>query len=79
MLLRITVAMLAKPRLLVVDDLDQVHDAARRQLVWDSLTGLAATGVTVIASVASAGEVQAMTWQKSPHVVRLTTGPQLDA
>lgn len=79
MLLRITVAMLAKPRLLVVDDLDQVHDAARRQLVWDSLTGLAATGVTVIASVASAGEVQAMTWQTSPRVVRLTTGPQLDA
>lgn len=79
MLLRITVAMTARPRLLVVDDLDQVHDAARRQIVWDRLAALAATGITVIASVASAGEVQAMTWATAPHVVRLATGPQLDA
>lgn len=79
MLLRVTVAMIAQPRLLLVDDLDQVHDAARRQIVWDRLAALTATGVTVIASVASAGEAQAMTWDTTPHVVRLATGPQLDA
>lgn len=79
MLLRITVALLAEPRVLVVDDLDQVHDAARRQIVWDRLAALSADGLTVLASVASAGEVQAMTWTAPPNVIRLATGPQLDA
>lgn len=78
MLLRIVVALLARPDLLVVDDLDQVHDTARRQIVWDRLAALASTGLTVIASVASSGEVDAMSWADEPHVVRLATGPQLD-
>lgn len=78
MLLRIVVALLAAPDLLVVDDLDQVHDTARRQIVWDRLAALASTGLTVVASVASAGEIDAMTWADEPRVVRLTTGPQLD-
>lgn len=78
MLLRIVVALLAGPELLVVDDLDQVHDTARRQIVWDRLAALAATGLTVVASVASAGEVDAMTWCYEPRVVRLATGPRLE-
>ncbi|GHG47436.1 hypothetical protein GCM10011331_08240 [Flavimobilis marinus] len=78
MLLRIAVALLAEPELLVVDDLDQVHDTARRQIVWDRLAALAAAGLTVVASVASAGEVDAMTWVREPRVVRLATGPQLE-
>ena len=83
MLLRIVVALTARPDLLVVDDLDQVHDTARRQIVWDRLAALttthptSATGLTVVASVASVGEVDAMTWAVEPRVVRLTTGPQL--
>jgi ABC-type branched-subunit amino acid transport system ATPase component len=79
MLLRIAIAMAQDPELLVVDDLDQVHDSARRQIVWERLEALAATGVTVIGSVASAGEVDAMRWTRTPLVVRLTTGPQLAA
>ncbi|WP_207204588.1 ATP-binding cassette domain-containing protein [Sanguibacter massiliensis] len=94
MLLRIVVALVAHPDVLVVDDLDQVHDTARRQIVWDRLAALTtattdptdptpstppAPGLTVIASVASAGEVDAMTWAARPRVVRLTTGPRLDA
>ncbi|MFF2620356.1 ATP-binding cassette domain-containing protein [Oerskovia jenensis] len=79
MLLRIAIAMAQDPELLVVDDLDQVHDSARRQIVWERLEALAATGVTVIGSVASAGEVDAMRWGRAPHVVRLATGPQLVA
>jgi len=79
MLLRIAIAMAQGPELLVVDDLDQVHDSARRQIVWERLEALAATGVTVIGSVASAGEVDAMRWGRAPHVVRLATGPQLVA
>lgn len=84
MLLRIVIALTARPELLVVDDLDQVHDTARRQIVWDRLAALTTAppttaGLTVVASVASAGEVDAMTWPVEPRVVRLTTGPQLSA
>lgn len=79
MLLRIAIAMAQDPELLVVDDLDQVHDSARRQIVWERLEALAAMGLTVIGSVASAGEVDAMRWGRTPHVVRLATGPQLVA
>ena len=44
LLLRIALAMAQQPRLLVVDDLDQVHDPARRALVRDRLDALTATG-----------------------------------
>jgi ABC-type multidrug transport system ATPase subunit len=53
LLLRVALAMAQAPRLLVVDDLDQVHDPARRQLVWDRLEKLADDGLTVIASSAA--------------------------
>jgi ABC-type branched-subunit amino acid transport system ATPase component len=53
MLLRITFAMAQRPELLVVDDVDQVHDSLRRQTVWTRLEAIAATGVTVVAAVAS--------------------------
>lgn len=76
MLLRIAIALLQEPQLLVVDDLDQVHDQARRQLVWERLESLSADGLTVIASVASENEVEAMTWENEPAVIHLTTGPQ---
>ena len=75
MLLRIMLALAQGPAMLVVDDLDQVHDSARRQLVWDRLEDIAATGVTVVGSVASAGEVAAMRWSTPPTEVALTTGP----
>lgn len=75
MLLRIALAMTQDPELLLVDDLDQVHDSARRQLVWDRLEALTESGVTVVGSVASAGEVAAMRWTRSPLTVSLTTGP----
>ena len=53
LLLRVGLAMAQAPRLLVVDDLDQVHDPARRELVWDRLEALAHDGLTVIASSAA--------------------------
>lgn len=53
LLLRVGLAMAQAPRLLVVDDLDQVHDPARRRLVWDRLEALADDGLTVIASSAA--------------------------
>lgn len=75
MLLRLTLAMLQRPELLVVDDVDQVHDSARRQLVWSRLEAIAASGTTVVASVASLDEVARFTWQRAPRQIFLATGP----
>jgi len=75
MLLRITLAMAQHPDLLLVDDVDQVHDSVRRQLVWSRLEALVRPGTTVIASVSSLGEAAAMSWTSSPHQFHLSTAP----
>jgi len=75
MLLRVTLALAQRPDLLVVDDVDQVHDSARRQTVWTRLEALTAAGTTVVASVASLDEVARMRWWGAPEVVNLATGP----
>ncbi|MGV8978782.1 MAG: ATP-binding cassette domain-containing protein [Cellulomonas sp.] len=75
MLLRLTLAMTQKPELLVVDDVDQVHDSVRRQTVWSRLEAISLTGTTVIASVASFDEVSRMHWDHRPEQVMLATGP----
>lgn len=75
MLLRITFAMAQQPALLVVDDVDQVHDSLRRQTVWTRLEAIAATGVTVVAAVASLDEVARMQWVRRPEQITLATGP----
>lgn len=75
MLLRVTLAMAQRPELLLVDDIDQVHDTARRQLVWDRLEALTEHGVTVVTSVASLDEVARVTWRTPPRQVFLATGP----
>ncbi|GAA3819700.1 ATP-binding cassette domain-containing protein [Cellulomonas soli] len=75
MLLRITFAMAQRPALLVVDDVDQVHDSLRRQTVWARLEAIAAQGVTVIAAVASLDEVARMGWVRRPEQITLATGP----
>lgn len=75
MLLRLTLAMAQHPELLVVDDVDQVHDWVRREVVWHRLEAIAATGVTVVAAIASIGEVAHMTWGTTPDQVTLATGP----
>jgi ABC-type molybdenum transport system ATPase subunit/photorepair protein PhrA len=75
MLLRLTLAIAQRPDLLVVDDVDQVHDSVRRQTVWSRLEAISATGTTVIASVASFDEVTRMRWARQPEQVMLATGP----
>ena len=75
MLLRITLAMVARPELLVVDDIDHVHDSTRRQTVWSALDRLRAGGVTVVAAVASLDEVTRMSWDRPPVQLTLATGP----
>jgi ABC-type multidrug transport system ATPase subunit len=75
MLLRLTLAMLQHPDLLVVDDVDQVHDGARRAFVWERLEAIAATGVAVVAAVASLDEVARFAWAVEPRSLFLATGP----
>lgn len=75
MLLRLTLAMAQRPELLVVDDVDQVHDSRRRQTVWSRLEAIAAAGTTVVASVASLDEVTRMDWAPRPQQITLATGP----
>ena len=75
MLLRLTLAMAQHPDLIVVDDVDQVHDSVRRQTVWSRLEAISAAGTTVIASVASFDEVARMRWDRRPEQVMLATGP----
>jgi len=78
LLVRIGLALVQQPDLLVVEDVDQVHDDERRQLVWSRLEALAADGLTVVASCASSDEVDRMRWTRTPTVVALATGPHLD-
>jgi ABC-type cobalamin/Fe3+-siderophores transport system ATPase subunit len=75
MLLRIALAMTQHPELLVVDDVDQVHDTERRRTVWTRLEALAADGLTVIATVASLDEAARVPWSTPPQLVTLATGP----
>jgi ABC-type Mn2+/Zn2+ transport system ATPase subunit len=75
MLLRVTLAMAQHPDLLVVDDVDQVHDSQRRQTVWTRLEAIAASGTTVVAAVASLDEVARMRWTTHPQQITLATGP----
>ncbi|WP_082570594.1 ATP-binding cassette domain-containing protein [Cellulomonas sp. Root485] len=69
LLLRIALAMAQRPRLLVVDDVDQVHDRARRRTVWDrldALAGNAGTDLTVVASCADPDEAVGTRWTVLP-------------
>jgi ABC-type cobalamin/Fe3+-siderophores transport system ATPase subunit len=66
LLLRIALAMAQRPGLLVVDDVDQVHDRTRRRLVWHRLEAIAGTGVTVVASCADPDEAAGTAWAVLP-------------
>lgn len=48
MLLRIALALIESPQMLVIDDFDELRSSADRQLVADRLTALAASGIRVV-------------------------------
>ncbi|UPO77729.1 ATP-binding cassette domain-containing protein [Arthrobacter sp. Helios] len=52
-LLRISLALLSGPRILFVDDIEQVHSAGARRLVWERLAAIAADGTAVVVGAAS--------------------------
>lgn len=73
LLFRLTLAMLSKPELIVVDDIDSLHDTDGRRRVWECLHGIADTGVTVVVAAAAAGELSRLGWAVLPQHVALPT------
>lgn len=71
LLLRIALAMLSKPELLVVDDIDALHDTDGRRRVWECLHGITDTGVTVVVAAATAGELSRLGWATLPNHIGL--------
>lgn len=69
--LRLALAMLSEPQLVVVDDIDALHDTDSRRLVWESLRALAEHGVTVIASASTDRELTRLGWDALPQHIAL--------
>lgn len=72
LLLRIALALLSKPELIVVDDIDALYDTDRRRRVWEALHGLADQGITVIVAAASASELSRLGWAQLPDHINLS-------
>lgn len=71
LLLRIALAMLSKPELLAVDDIDSLHDTDGRRRVWESLYEIASSGTTVIVAASSASELGRLGWASLPNHIAL--------
>lgn len=71
--LRLALAMLSRPELIVVDDIDSLHDTDGRRRVWESLRELSADGVTIVVSATSAGELARLGWDTLPTHLCLPT------
>jgi len=69
--LRLALAMLSSPELVVVDDVDSLHDLDGRRLVWESLRALTDSGVTVIAAASTAGDLSRLGWAELPNHIAL--------
>lgn len=67
--LRLALALLGGPDLVVVDDIDSLHDMDSRRLVWESLRALTGRGVTVVASAATAGDISRLGWETPPTCI----------
>lgn len=71
LLLRIALAMLSKPQLIVVDEIDQLHDLGERDLIWHRLEAIAASGLTVVTAASGAAELDRVRWTRPPLHVAL--------
>ena len=71
LLLRIALAMMSKPRIIAVDQIDQLLDTAERDLVWQRLRALADGGLTVITATAGQSEPRRIEWDVAPTIVHL--------
>lgn len=77
LLLRITIALIASPELLIVDDVDQVRDDVRRAVAWERLRALTATGLTIVTSAASLDEPDRFPAMSPDTVIELNPSTQL--
>lgn len=73
LLLRIALALLSEPELIVVDDIDSLYDTDGRRRVWEALHGLTDHGLTVIVAAASASELSRLGWAQLPDHIDLST------
>ncbi|MGL5406259.1 MAG: ATP-binding cassette domain-containing protein [Propionibacteriaceae bacterium] len=62
LLLRIALAMLSGPELVVIDEIDELKDLTSRDQVWDVLHRLAQQGTTVVVSAHSSQELTRLPW-----------------
>lgn len=80
LLLRIALALASKPDLIAVDSIDQLHAVDERDVVWERLRAIAASGVTVVASCTSFREVRRHDWAaQAAHLDLSTTASVTDA
>jgi ABC-type branched-subunit amino acid transport system ATPase component len=72
MLLRVTLAMLSQPRILFVDQIEQLQSPTSRRIVWERLGDIAANGTAVVVA-ATAAEPELWTGLVArPTVITLT-------
>lgn len=76
-LLRITLAMMNQPKLLLVDDLAQLGSTSSRAIVWERLAALAADSTTVVVTASSLDTALWEALEIEPHIIDLAehTGP----
>lgn len=71
-LLRLALAMMSVPRVLFVDDIEQLRSTEARSIVWDRLASIAAGHTDVVVSASSLDE---SLWEQldiAPHVIDLS-------
>lgn len=71
LLLRIALAMMSKPDIIVVDQIDQLLDTRERDIVWHRLKSLAADGLTIITATAGREEANRVAWDVAPTIIHL--------
>ena len=64
--LRLALALLSQPELIVVDEVDALHDLDSRRCLWESLRSLSELGITVIAAASTAGDLGRLGWSELP-------------
>lgn len=72
LLLRVTLAMLSEPRVLFVDQIEQLHDPESRRFLWERLAAIAENGTAVVVA-ATAAEPELWTQLATrPTIISLT-------
>ncbi|MDO5753360.1 ATP-binding cassette domain-containing protein [Arthrobacter sp.] len=75
-LLRIALAMMGRPKVLFVDDIEQIRNSDSRAIVWHRLAAVAAKRTDVVVSASS---LDAALWEDldmSPHIIDISVEPK---